>query len=416
MTPTTPGAAPQYRVPIERFLGRNAAAGGPFALLELTPSDLTEDLIIVQLQRQLAKVAGHFQGSSLDADSVRLALHAAAAQLLEYAEDSRPTEGPQQLPVGAPLAVSVLSGAAPQTGQPVRPAPLASPKTSIPWPPGVAETIASYGGLNHRALERIAHIAATAGISPQDLIASIRAHYAAPRKAATRTPPPTANQAPAPAAPEIPQPRAAAAVVSGAYAAAPPSQSPAIAPAPPTAPLEFPEPVSGNKPFVLFMLIGGGGLALLLGAALLIAFILKPGSNTGSSTGSAADQPDDANATASSASANSKSKAPPQLFPAPAQSSSPATPAKSTDRPPPVRTARDDEDFSAVLRELSGCIDATETGPAAAVERFESLVPRLALRWVEAATLPHSRSRPRRVSIPADHAALVMVCGRAVCP
>lgn len=348
----TPGSNAQDRLPVERFLGPGASAGGPYALLELTPRDLSDELIVVQLQRQLSKVASHPQGASLEADAVRLALHAAAAQLLEEAEETRSTGSVAQADTVAPL---IASGTL---------------KTSIPWPPGVAETIATYGGLNHRALERIAHIAATAGLPPHDLIASIRAHYARPRRAGSSMSGPQTVQpaierneqsrkAVVTLGKEQPEDVSRTALNSGGGL-----PSPGVS-----------EPISGNRTLVVPLLIGGGLLALLLGAALLIAVVVRPSTSNSALPQSQAEGGDSTEVDARTTQAGK----PKQLFPTPQETSASAGQAQ------PIRAARDDEDFSAVLRELSKCIDAMETGPSAAIERFESMTPKLAVRWVEAA-------------------------------
>ncbi|MCC6283858.1 MAG: hypothetical protein IT439_00945 [Phycisphaerales bacterium] len=69
--------------PTGMFLGIEAAAGGPFALLGIAPGACTDRAVLAALQAQLDRVDGHIQAETPQADEVRLALHAAAAQLLD---------------------------------------------------------------------------------------------------------------------------------------------------------------------------------------------------------------------------------------------------------------------------------------------------------------------------------------------
>lgn len=66
--------------PIPRLLGPEAE-GSALALLGLSPAECTPQRVEVALQRQLDRVAAHPEGETPEADEVRLALHAAAAQL-----------------------------------------------------------------------------------------------------------------------------------------------------------------------------------------------------------------------------------------------------------------------------------------------------------------------------------------------
>jgi trimeric autotransporter adhesin len=75
-------STPQDRA-IVKFLGPGAGVAGPFGLLGINPSDATPKRIEAALQRQLERVDEHAQAYSPEADEVRLALHTAAAQLLD---------------------------------------------------------------------------------------------------------------------------------------------------------------------------------------------------------------------------------------------------------------------------------------------------------------------------------------------
>lgn len=68
--------------PIERYLGIEATRG-PVELLGLHTPDCTHEQVIQALRTRLGRVARHPLGRSVEADEVRLALHAAAAQLMD---------------------------------------------------------------------------------------------------------------------------------------------------------------------------------------------------------------------------------------------------------------------------------------------------------------------------------------------
>ena len=77
-----PGVKQRPR-PIARFLGEQEAGGGPFAVLGLNPAACTDALVLSALDRQIERIDHHPECDTPEADEVRLALHAAAAQLLD---------------------------------------------------------------------------------------------------------------------------------------------------------------------------------------------------------------------------------------------------------------------------------------------------------------------------------------------
>jgi len=77
---------------VVRFLGREAASGGPCALLGLPPDGFTDLDIVTARDKRMRLIDAHPQSQSAAADEVRLALHAATAQLLNPAVQSRSEE------------------------------------------------------------------------------------------------------------------------------------------------------------------------------------------------------------------------------------------------------------------------------------------------------------------------------------
>src|SRR5690606_2046756 len=69
--------------PVEQILGPGALWAGPYSLLGLRPGAVTDVTILAALDRRLEQIAAHALRDSPEADETRLALHAAAAQLLD---------------------------------------------------------------------------------------------------------------------------------------------------------------------------------------------------------------------------------------------------------------------------------------------------------------------------------------------
>ena len=135
--------------PVRRILGDDAARGGPFALLGLAPRGVTQRHVIAARNQRLAAVDLHPLAETPEADEVRLAIHAAAAHLLN----------PQ-------IRAHMLAR---WGGRPVheQPAPAAAEE---PLPPADALeqdaliTLAMHGGWNPEAMRRLALLACARGL------------------------------------------------------------------------------------------------------------------------------------------------------------------------------------------------------------------------------------------------------------
>jgi len=158
------GAAGQPSI-VERFLGPAAGAGGMHALLGVPEAGCTDDQIIAALDRCLTRIDGHPQARTPEADEVRLALHAAAAQLLDRVARRR---GPG--PVARP----------PRRAVPPQHRLLRLEQDAI-------ITLARYGGWNRRSLRRLTMLALARGARPGD-VAGVLTHLAARRGVGGRTP------------------------------------------------------------------------------------------------------------------------------------------------------------------------------------------------------------------------------------
>ncbi len=144
---------------IARFLGEDAARGGPFALLGLRPGAADDTVVIAALERRLAALAAHRQSETPEADEVRLALHAAAAQLLDPA-------------VRVHLARRWGGEAAAQ--QAALAAPASEAGRGVLLEHDALLTLARYGGWNQRSLRRLMLLAHAREASPDELIGALR--------------------------------------------------------------------------------------------------------------------------------------------------------------------------------------------------------------------------------------------------
>lgn len=326
--------------PIERFLGHDEAAGGPFALLSVSPATCTDENVLAALDRQLDRVAHHIECDTPEADEVRLALHAAAAQLLDPAVRRHlrkrwlnQTAPPHVVPTAA------------QHGAPA----LRRSTSELLLEHDVVLALGMLGGWNSRSLHRLVALAHARGFTSQQVAAALST--LAKRRGARDTP----NGSPAQPAP-APIGRA-------------PANRPSIRASQP-----LPEQIDPAQVLLRNALIFGGIGILLL--ALLIALIVgmmtrEPGSagrsvpapppTTGGTQGGSAPQPTD------------EGSGVPNPGPA----------ARATD-PRPAPASREPGDLAAALRELAACPDALGVDPVAAVERFENAIGVLASEWCRA--------------------------------
>ncbi len=143
--------------PATVFLGPNAGAGGPFALLGLDHDTRDPAAIRQAAQRALARIDAHPLRRTPQAEEVRLAVHAAAAQL---ADPALHAELRRRWPPGT---------TAPRAVRPIRlqavSADLATRARLI---------VGTSGGWNGRAKKRLAHLARLHRVRADDLLRAIR--------------------------------------------------------------------------------------------------------------------------------------------------------------------------------------------------------------------------------------------------
>ncbi len=142
---------------IAHFLGAEAARGGPFALLGIEPDRSDHASVIGALEHRLAQVNGHPHSETPQADEVRLALHAAAAQLLDPVVRRHMLErwGRQH------------------TGDASQPAPAISSE-SLALERDAILMLAMHGGWNRESLRRLAMLAHARGVPSHRVAQTIR--------------------------------------------------------------------------------------------------------------------------------------------------------------------------------------------------------------------------------------------------
>lgn len=154
---------PGSNSPTARFLGEDAARGGPFALLGVSPGELSDAQILEARDRRMRLIDAHPLAETPEADEVRLSLYAAAAQLLNPV-------------IRGQLAQSWGGAKKAQTDR-------ASEPKRPPVHPGSPEqllehdailALAMFGGWNPRSLRRIVSIAHARGLGSAEVARTLR--------------------------------------------------------------------------------------------------------------------------------------------------------------------------------------------------------------------------------------------------
>ncbi|MEX2219098.1 MAG: hypothetical protein WD749_10105 [Phycisphaerales bacterium] len=357
MSDATPSTSRARVRPVEQFLGPAEATGGPFALLNLSPNDCTDGTVLDALDGQLERVNSHPQCDTPEADEVRLALHAAAAQLLDpivrrhliarwtgtvparpatpqqAVGDSPPPPGPRlTFPAAAPAAVRLLEH----------------------------DAILTLGvlGWNQRSLRRLASLAHARGLNNAQVAMALRSLC---RSRARRAQP---RAGPILRIPAGPAPLTPADQLDLRMPPAPaPRPMANRAPAPPESPEWSADPSAALlKRATLF---GGAALFLLVVAGIAIIVLTQPG------TPPAPPAPPGPTVAAAP--------------PGPSQPPEPTPiveipPAPAPRRPPPPAPPSAAE-ITSVGRELAAAAAAVQFDPEGALPRFEGALAVFVSGW-----------------------------------
>ena len=171
--------------PIARFLGESATQHGPFGLIGIRPDQCDEQTVITSLERRLDALSRHPECGTPEADEVRLALHASAAQLLDptvrrhltvrwFGKEVavRPRPAPE-----APTAEGGQSATAPAT-----PALSELDRRRLMLEQDALRTLAMFGGWNQKALMRLAALAHARGLPSTEVTRAVSRLARQPRR------------------------------------------------------------------------------------------------------------------------------------------------------------------------------------------------------------------------------------------
>lgn len=373
-------AAPAQQSPVRTFLGDAAGAGGPFALLGLHPERCDDAAILEALDRQLARINAHPQAQTPAGDEVRLALHAAAAQLLDPSVRSsmraRWRAGVEPVPgLGSGMAPPIATPSGPQDrcgeGSPAaRPtwsmyeaAPPAFDPDLLAQATGI---IASCGGLSAESIRRVGILAGSRGIPPGRVPALI--------VALSRQPAPTSRSAGGSGGAGVVAGgggggRAAEARHAESYVTTSATGGAMAASASPFA-VRAEEPDTSARTLRIVAVCSIAGLLLMAGTFWAVIVLTTPAVPPGAP----ARQP------SSLTGHTPEPERPESLFPRAAAGA--AAPAALAPSVPP--------DDRALMEDLRACIEALSTDPAAASAQFDRVNARIGAVWSE---LPVARRR-----------------------
>jgi hypothetical protein len=330
--PASLGGA-QRATPIARFLGEQEAAGGPFALLNLPPAMLTDDQIIGALDAQLGRLGAHVEGSTPQADEVRLALHAAAAQLLDPRVRSHLLARWGESPL-APHPAS-------DPGAPPEAAPEATRSAHVALEHDAVLTLGQFGGWNDRSLGRLMALAAARGQGRAELADALRGLGGRVHQALPATPSRVARSGPA-----------ISRLGPGRLPATPAAAPLDAEPGPSADERPLPEQTDPAARTIKLALLGGAvGLLTLIVAFGIIALATRAPAPT------------------------VVPAAPVIAAPAPAD---PAPPTAAAPEPPPAEGA---PDIEVVSRELARAVTGLEADPEGALIRFSLAIAALSDGW-----------------------------------
>jgi hypothetical protein len=350
LTSAAPGPHDPRLRPVARFLGPTEVAGGPFSLLGVSPQACTDELVLSALDRQIERLNRHPECDTPEADEVRLALHAAAAQLLDPVVRrhlvNRWSGGRTPVRAAAPVVQRPVAAATP--GRSIDAQRLLEADAIL--------TLGLFGGWNQRSLRRLVTLAHRRGLNNRQVAQTLR--NLSKRRGRTR-----------PAQPEAP------------------SASPAAGPA-------GSRPGRGRTPTTRLQTVHEAQVVVhstpkaetdpaqrLLRNAIIFGFLGLIGL-TAAVTGIIV--------------ATSRTSPPPAPSVPPVAANTPApVPALEVESTPePVKPAKplppppDPADLVAIPRDIAACTEALAIDPDAAATRFEQAVGKLAAHW---AIIPKDR-------------------------
>jgi len=323
---------------VQRFLGLGPDERTPMALLNITREQCDDVSIGSALARRLERVDRHPEASTPDAETVRMALHTAAAQLVDPSVRSEILGAPDAAapaePAPAPAAAS--TGAERQ----------AQLQTLLAFRRTAIRTILLCRGWNHKSRRMLAAIAGTTGIAPENMAVALRSLTAPVSPGSLDTPPAphSASTAPAPI---------------------PPALRPTIfesfreKPAKPT-----------GVPSSVILGVGGGIAAIAIITIILVRIVTPAPVVPGAQAGSGANSSEPVGTTPSDR---------PAVNDAPEPSTGDARDEPATDAL--TGSLQEPPDAAGLVRTLRRCVELAKTDPGGAAWRLEQAVSQLSGAW-----------------------------------
>lgn len=165
------------RDPNDTFLGVTMH-NDPFSLLGLPRQPVGDAEVLQALGKRMSQIASHARAQTPEANEIRLALHAAAAQLLDpQLQQILLAQGAGDVQQAAEVLVD--EPAFPSTESEARPAS-ESPAEVHPLSHDVLMVVAANGGWNPMAMRRLAMLAHARGIASSEIPAAITAVFSSP--------------------------------------------------------------------------------------------------------------------------------------------------------------------------------------------------------------------------------------------
>ncbi len=153
------GAPHRSADPVVRFLGPRANRNGPFGVLGLPVADHPDESIVQAVHERMAAIDAHPESRTPAADEARLAVHAAAANLLDP---------------GVRAALLEQLGVARDAPRPSRAAPPEGDRARLRLEADLLRSIGAAGGWGPAARDRFMKLAHARGYDAAEAVASIR--------------------------------------------------------------------------------------------------------------------------------------------------------------------------------------------------------------------------------------------------
>lgn len=174
------------RDPGETFLGVSMSVD-PFAMLGLPRTRHSDAVVLQALGKRMSEIAGHARSQTPEANEIRLALHAAAAQLLDPQLQELLLS--QEAPPSRSRAAALTASATRESQTEVAASPEPVSEVAHPLAHDALMVVAASGGWNASAMRRLAILAHARGIPSSEIPGVIASVLASPMPMTTPSEP-----------------------------------------------------------------------------------------------------------------------------------------------------------------------------------------------------------------------------------